>query len=68
MIRTCKDRNAACDRHGVGDLLLGTGHNDGPHIGLTGAIPNLNDHGHTANIGERFARQAGGGHAGRNHH
>jgi hypothetical protein len=59
------DFEAGIGHSGIGILMV-DGDDDATDRRLARALGNLYDHGQAANIGERLARQARGGHAGGN--
>jgi hypothetical protein len=68
MIRPRQDCHAALASHRVCDFLLSARDDDRTHISLACTAPNLNDHGHPANISQRLARQSCRSHTGWNRH
>ena len=56
-------RGAAIGLYGGDDLRIAGGHRDGANAGFTRAIEHVEDHRAAMDIGQRLARQAGGGQA-----
>ena len=66
MIEPRHDRFAPAGRDRIGDARIIGRDPNGPDIGLHRAPPDVDDHRLAMDVGERFARQARGGHAGGN--
>ena len=59
---------AAVILHRFENLLVVTGNGDRTDIRVAGLFQNTHDHGFSADVGKRFARQSGGSKAGRDNH